>query len=83
MKIEPTPEIVFAPEPDPLEKKIRIGCGSVFGLVAGFVAGLVYWPTAVGIGIFVSFSAIGCAWMALKLGDRFWKDKAINWLSWW
>jgi hypothetical protein len=34
------PEIFFEPKPDPFERKVRIGCGSVFGLAIGFLAGI-------------------------------------------
>ena len=36
----PLSEIIFTPESDPHEKKGRVVCGILFGLVAGFLAGL-------------------------------------------
>lgn len=76
-------EIIFTPEPDPLEKKVRIGCGSVTGLFLGVLTGLYWWPTAVGVALIVAASVLSCAWMALKFGDRFWTEGVMKWLSWW
>lgn len=77
------PEIIFAPKLDTLERNVRLGCGSIFGLAFGFVAGLYWWPTPLGVGTLVIVSFLTCAWMALKLGDRFWTDFIGKLFSWW
>jgi uncharacterized membrane protein YccC len=77
------PEIIFVPEPDSLEREVRIGCGSVFGIVIGFGAGLHWWPTPLGIGVLIVVGVITCAWLALKHGDRFWTEMVGKWLPWW
>jgi hypothetical protein len=83
MASEP-PEIIFESEPDPLERKLRIGCGSVFGLVFGLGFGIYWWSTS--LGAVLTFALVGmvaCAWMALKFGDRFWTEGLAKWLPWW
>lgn len=77
------PEIILSPKPDALEMKVRIGCGSLFGLFFGVLAGLYWWPTAVGLVLFVAACVVLCAWMALKFGDRFWTEGVMKWLPWW
>jgi hypothetical protein len=68
--------------PDPQEKRIRFGCGFVFGLLAGALVAIrivlenEYYFLAVCL-----FFAIVCALLALNRGDRFWlglKDR-----RWW
>ena len=69
----------FDHKPDPPEKKIRFGCGFLFGLILG-VLGLTrvsyrvlnsYYPAEV-IFILAVILAFLCGWLALKYGDRFW-----------
>ncbi len=69
----------FDHKPDPLEKKIRFGCGFLFGLVFGFLGtGRVMYRVmyrynsaeiVVTCAVIVAFV---CGWLALKYGDRFW-----------
>ena len=71
-------------EPDTPEKVIRLGCGGVFGLLAGFALGYLSEGLVGG----VVFSVVGCilfATAALRLGDEFWRSLK-DWvakLSWW
>jgi hypothetical protein len=81
MAAEP-PEIIFAREPDPLERKVRIGCGSVFGLVFGFGCGIHWWPTSLGLIGYALVGMAACAWLALRFGDAFWVE-GVKWLRWW
>jgi len=62
-------------EVDPLEFKIRLVCGALFGGLVGGVIGLHFyeagwiWHAAI-----VSISVLGCSWAATRHGDRFWLD---------
>jgi hypothetical protein len=71
------------PEPDAFEKRVRFGCGFVFGLVAGCLAALKY---AAGSGSFfwmiVAGVAILLGLIAVRYGDKFWASVA-DWLGWW
>ena len=61
--------------PDRLEKRIRFGCGFLFGLlVAGAITRLLsvftvngYYGLAVFVGAGVAFG-----WLAMRYGDEFW-----------
>jgi hypothetical protein len=73
----------FMEPPDKLEKGIRLGCGGIFGLFIGAVAGFKMFPygdwsiLAVALTVAIAFSLA-----ARCLGDRFWH--AIGaWLQWW
>ena len=61
------------PPPDALEKRIRIGCGSVFGIAVGLYAAALWvglkssWLWA-----FVLVGAVVFARVALVYGHRFW-----------
>jgi hypothetical protein len=70
-------------EPDPLEKKIRFGCGFFFGLVLG---GLEFVRMAYkSAGVIVAstlIAALLCGLLALKYGDRFWNWMIERW-RWW
>ena len=59
--------------PDGLEKKIRLGCGAVSGLVLGVAAGFVLFGLRAGwLWAFGAFASGTFAWLALRFGDRFW-----------
>lgn len=68
---------------DKLEKGIRLGCGGIFGLFVGAVAGFKMFPygdwsiLAVAAAVAISFSLA-----ARYLGDRFW-HAIVALLSWW
>jgi hypothetical protein len=68
--------------PDPQEKRIRFGCGFVFGVFAGAFVGM---RVAFTNGYFVLgvclVSGIVCALLALNFGDRFWLT--LKDLRWW
>jgi len=71
-------------EPDPMEKKIRFGCGFLFGLVIGFFefARTMYRYNSTGAVISCAvISVFLCGWLALKYGDRFWQG--LPRLRWW
>ena len=62
-------------KPDPLEKKVRFGCGFLFGLLVGFFEAARYlyrhYPASMlTTGIVVG--ALICGWLAMRYGDRFW-----------
>jgi hypothetical protein len=67
-------------EPDASEKRIRFGCGFIFGGLFGFIVVLreVYqmtgmaWTCIAGI-------AILCGCLALRYGDEFWESIT----KWW
>jgi len=60
-------------EPDPLEKKIRFGCGFVFGfLIVGFSGFLWSISTAYYVAAFAVLCAMVCGLLAMRYGDRFW-----------
>ncbi len=68
-------------KPDPLEKKIRFGCGFLFGLIFGFFGALRFMYRIMNNynsgGIVIAcavISALVCGGLALKYGDRFWKE---------
>jgi hypothetical protein len=73
------------PGPDPLEKGIRIGCGGLFGLVAG---GLVLYARLRRLRVppetylLTAVPTVLCAWAALRYGDRFWEGMAGRRASW-
>jgi hypothetical protein len=75
-------------KPDSLEKRMRFGCGFLFGLVLGFFGTLrvmykmMYWYNSAGLVISIAvISALICGWLALKYGDRFWQEMCR--LRWW
>ena len=67
---------------DNLEKKIRFGCGFIFGLIVGGI-NLVYFFRDSGYGAVatVIILALVCALLALRYGDAFWRWIA-NWGFW-
>ena len=62
-------------EPDPLENKIRFGCGFVFGLLLIAFSGFVWWMVA-GSAYYVGALSLACGLvlgvLAMRYGDRFW-----------
>jgi hypothetical protein len=68
-------------KPDPMEKRMRFGCGFLCGLVLGFFGTLrvmykiMYWYNSAGLVISIAvISALISGWLALKYGDRFWQE---------
>ncbi len=62
-------------EPDGFEKKIRFGCGGLFGLVVGFYSVSRLFLTSdeiIKFSIVMIFSVYICGYMAMKQGDKFW-----------
>lgn len=64
-------------KPDRIEKGIRFGCGTIFGLMFGVYLALRYLRPAIihdfGSGIvLIGFIALVCGLLAVKLGDGFW-----------
>jgi hypothetical protein len=66
--------------PDPEERRIRFGCGALFGLFAAVLfclrVDLLSWPWWLIPVIVISLS---CGYAARKLGDDFWWDEARKW----
>ena len=59
--------------PDSAEKKIRLGCGVVAGLVLGFFLGFVSLRLAgAALWVFAGIVAVAFGYLALRYGDRFW-----------
>ena len=72
-------------KPDPIEKKIRFGCGFLVGLIIGFLefARITYRYDSGGLIISLAvILALVCGWLALKYGDRFWEE-ALRRCRWW
>jgi hypothetical protein len=68
--------------PDISEKRIRFGCGFVFGLIVGFFTAITYVFETWGFIILVSLcAAIVCGLLAKKYGDAFWYS-IRNWWFW-
>jgi hypothetical protein len=83
--VKKPPQIYFDPEPDPLESKVRIGCGGLLGLFFGlFVAFRWFFYTAGAITTLAIVLVSVClfAYLALRYGDYFWKEfiKIFPWL---
>ncbi len=62
-------------EPDASEKRIRFGCGFIFGGIFGFIVVLreVYQMTGLAW-TFVVGIALVCGYLALRCGDEFWES---------
>ena len=62
-------------EVDPLEFKIRLACGALFGVLVGGVIGLRFYEAGwIWHAMIVSISVLGCSWAAARYGDGFWLD---------
>lgn len=81
MKPEQEPWIVFEHQPDPLERKLRMGCGSLLGLVFALVFSIYYWRSLEAFFVFAAVAVVGCAWLALRYGDSFFMA-AFKWFKW-
>jgi hypothetical protein len=70
-------------EPDASEKRVRFGCGFVFGGIIGFFFALreiaaftgTFWAFVAGIAVLFGF-------LAMRYGDEFWHSLP-DWLRWW
>ncbi len=75
----------YEQKPDLLEKKIRFGCGFLFGLVIGFFefARILYSTDSAGFLILLTVMlAPVCGLLAIKFGDRFW-HYVLERVRWW
>jgi hypothetical protein len=63
-------------QPDRIEIRVRAGCGAAVGLVAGVVGALFLWTEVSwwGVGALGVACAALYAWLAARMGDRFWRD---------
>ncbi len=69
--------------PDPSEKRVRFGCGFLFGSVFGFL--VVVREVALFTGPFwlcVGGVAVLFGILAVRYGDDFWRGLP-NWMRWW
>ncbi len=72
-----------SPGPDSFEKRLRFGCGFMFGGFIGFLFGLreiaaftgIFWAFVVGVALVFGF-------VAMRQGDEFWHSLP-DWLRWW
>lgn len=72
-----------SPEPNSFEKRLRFGCGFVFGAIVAFfviIRGVAafsgtFWAVVVVV-------AIGFGFFAMRYGDRFWHGVS-DWFRWW
>jgi hypothetical protein len=68
--------------PDRQERRIRFGCGVLFGsvlaVVSAFTSHLVPWPWSLAVAVLFVF---GCGYAALRLGDEFWWSESGR--RWW
>ena len=71
------------PKPDSFEKRLRFGCGFVFGASVAVVVALQWLATftgtfwAVAAGVAVVFGLL-----ALRYGEGFWQ-RVPDWFGWW
>jgi hypothetical protein len=66
--------INFDPELDPLERKVRLVCGVLLGLVVAYFLWFFFGPFSPLLLVVVPLScAAACALFALRYGDRFWQ----------
>ena len=71
------------PGPDSFEKRLRFGCGFLFGGFIGFIFALreiaaftgFFWAFVAGIALLFGF-------LAMRQGDEFWHNLP-DWLRWW
>lgn len=60
-------------KPDKFEKRVRFGCGGLFGIFAGLNAALyTARNSTVVFCLTILFFVVLCGFMAMKQGDRFW-----------
>ncbi|MEJ2039424.1 MAG: hypothetical protein P8X55_10865 [Desulfosarcinaceae bacterium] len=69
-------------QPDKSEKRIRFGCGFIFGMILGFFTAITWMTSTWGIVVFVTLgAAIVFGLLARKYGDAFWHSLK-NWWYW-
>lgn len=67
------PELEPDPPPDALEKRIRIGCGAIFGIIPGLWIGIGLLGLRAGWRwVCVAVVASAFAFFSLRYGNRFW-----------
>ena len=72
-----------SPEPDSFEKRLRFGCGFVFGALVAFLVVLrelaafsgTFWAIVVAVAVIFGF-------LAVRYGDAFWQGVS-DWMRWW
>ena len=71
-------------QPDNFEKGIRFGCGTLFGLVLGFLGFFQFAgdETTMTFGLIVAFALV-LGLLAVKHGDRFWHSFKSWWFWFW
>jgi hypothetical protein len=70
-------------EPDSFEKRLRFGCGFVFGGLVAFFVGLrelaaftgTFWAVVAGVAVVSGF-------LAVRYSDAFWNGVS-DWFRWW
>ena len=70
------------PEPDAFEKRLRFGCGFVFGALVAFLVALrelaaftaTFWAVVAGVAVIFGF-------LAMRHGDEFWRGIS-DWFRW-
>ncbi len=79
------------PKPDQFEKRLRFGCGFLFGFLGGAVLAVLLIIQLLqggvasfnGIKVIAAVVVLGmavfCGWLAMRRGDRFW-HQAIEWV---
>jgi hypothetical protein len=80
-------ESFYDNKPDSLEKKVRFGCGFLFGLVIGLLefTRIFLFSSGSTLIVTVGIVAVVCGLLALKYGDRFWYYvlERLRGLIWW
>jgi len=69
--------------PDSSEKRLRFGCGFLFGAFVAFLIGLrelkaftgTFWTVVIGVAFIFGYCA-------MRQGDEFWHDLS-QWFRWW
>jgi hypothetical protein len=62
-------------KPDKFEKRVRFGCGGLFGVFAGFNVAFYMARSHNSLVVFcltILLFVVLCGFMAMKQGDRFW-----------
>jgi hypothetical protein len=75
--------INFDPELDQLERKVRLVCGALLGLVIAYFLWFFFGPFSPPLLVAVPLTcAVACAFLALRYGDRFWQrlSESLNFL---
>ena len=77
---DPKPEIILEDPPDPMERNLRIGCGSVVGLVVALCLAFRFLPSLAGFLVTALLAVVACAWLALRYGDAFF-ESMLKWMQ--